>query len=734
MALTPLAILLFIIAGIVCFVLFTIFVMVPLFRGIGWLIGSFFTGVAWFIGHIAECIGGMIGDTVRCIGSAISIVPLSLLSVLNVIIGRWSAAGHFADSVKRECHVAGACLYRVLLRRPLKLFWLHGLLEGVEQRVPEAMSAAPGRDRPARGVGQFDGYTIVGSLAGGGSGGKLYIARPDEHKRRRLVGHPDAVVIKSFALTEGSSLPQIVRESRALEAAKQLGHVLDHNMDESRFYYVMPYHPGEHLGIVTRQLHGETDGKGLGSKQLSRAVGYVRDLVTTLSHYHLGGLWHKDVKPENIIVHDARAHLVDLGLVTPLKSAMTLTTHGTEYFRDPEMVRQALRGVKVHQVDGAKFDIYAAGAVLYFMIENTFPAHGGLSRFSLKSPEALRWIVRRAMAEYNQRYDSADVMLADLQYVLHADDPFAIKPAQLPSMGGRPVEVTASQHRAAEESAVHFAQGFPQDAEPREHPPRQAEAHHAHTPKPPARPRLRVTNWWTGKYAVDGGPDAQPRSAAGSVPAADVRRTAREQIASARARAREVRARAQAHRHQVGIERQPTPAVVMIVLGSIAFLGFILYAGWPRNGAPVEGLLDGSWNVTREVKVSRSQTSIISAGSDEGAIAAPPTSQPWLLINDHPAKHDPRVQQQVAEIIQRYKDAGWHVREEEAAAEADIRRYLPTISEQFAAGDALMTSIARWDFGGILYVDAAAEPGDLPSHQRLRVRELAATVAAASRD
>ena len=37
---------------------------------------------------------------------------------------------------------------------------------------------------------------------------------------------------------------------------------------------------------------------------------------------------------------------MDFGLVTPLRSAMTLTTHGTEYFRDPEMVRMALKGVK----------------------------------------------------------------------------------------------------------------------------------------------------------------------------------------------------------------------------------------------------------------------------------------------------------------------------------------------------------------------------------------------------
>ena len=54
---------------------------------------------------------------------------------------------------------------------------------------------------------------------------------------------------------------------------------------------------------------------------------------------------------------------------------MTLTTHGTEYFRDPEMVRLALKGVKVHQVDGAKFDIYAVGAVL-FLLEYFFGSRG----------------------------------------------------------------------------------------------------------------------------------------------------------------------------------------------------------------------------------------------------------------------------------------------------------------------------------------------------------------------
>jgi serine/threonine protein kinase len=292
--------------------------------------------------------------------------------------------------------------WSILVRRPLRLLFLDSMLEGVEVRAADVIREAPGPDRPSRGV-EFPGFEIVGSLPSGGSGAKLYIARPDEKTRARLEGRPEEVVIKSFALAEGSSLPQIVRESRSLESGRRLGLVLAHDLGETQFWYAMPYHPGDHLGVVVRDAHQAEFEDGLRGNRLREMLGYAMDLVRTLDRYHGEGLWHKDVKPDNIIVHDGSAHLVDFGLVTSLRSAMTLTTHGTEYFRDPEMVRMAMRGVKVHEVDGAKFDVYGAGAVLYYILENTFPGHGGLSRFERPAPEAARWIVRRAMADYGQR-------------------------------------------------------------------------------------------------------------------------------------------------------------------------------------------------------------------------------------------------------------------------------------------------------------------------------------------
>ncbi len=525
------------------------------------------------VGHVFGVLGAMFSDFFRAIGALIVSVIYIPLILLNIVVGRWSAAAHFGRVFTSECRTAGACIYRVLIGHPLRLFGLGGMTEGLEQRLPQAVAAAPGRDKPSKSHGMFEGYTIIGSLPGGGSGGKLYIAEPDELKRAAFnrQGHRgvDRVVIKTFSLKDGSSLPQIVRESRALDAAKKMGLVLEHELGEERFFYVMRYVPGDSLTIVTQRLHA--GGDGLSDEGLRLAMGYASDLLESLDLYHRGGLWHKDVKPDNLIVDRTpdpalgrgRAHLVDFGLITPLRSAMTLTTHGTEYFRDPELVRQALRGVKVHQIDGARFDIYAAGAVLYSMIENSFPAHGGLSRVSKRCPEALRWIIRRAMTDYDKRYTTAHEMLDDLLAVVNAPDPFAVKPADLPSMHGEPAH--AEPMAPIEPATFDFPRaGEPVAAAASSVPPRDPARAEPISPRSPAerasRPKIRVTHWWSGRYEVEQPRAArrQARTPAAPFPAVarppralvppESRASAAEQLANARRRIQQRRTNARKHR------------------------------------------------------------------------------------------------------------------------------------------------------------------------------------------
>ncbi|MDX2115464.1 MAG: hypothetical protein SFZ24_07570 [Planctomycetota bacterium] len=535
---TPATIVLIVVGSVLGLVVFII-AAVPVVKGIGWLIA-----------HVARFVYSMVSDMARLLGGLITAVIFVPMILLNIVIGRWSAAGHFGRAFQDEFVGVGHCVYRLLISHPARLLGLSALTEGIEQRLPQAMAQAPGADRPSGRTGQFEGYRIVGSLQGGGSGGRLYVAEPDDRKKAAFARSGrtvEQVVIKSFSLADGSSLPQIIRESRALEAAKKLGLILDHELTDQRFFYVMEYIPGDSLTVVTKRLHSEAGPEGLTERQLGPVMGMIADLLGELDRYHRGGLWHKDVKPDNIIINKGRAFLVDLGLITPLRSAMTLTTHGTEYFRDPEMVRMALRGAKVNEVDGVKFDIYGVGAVLFAVIENSFPAHGGLSQFSKSCPEALRWIVRRAMTDLHNRYASAGEMLADLRTVLGSADPFMVKPVDLPSVRGGgagavpppmpEVDPMVAGVAAAGAAARKEREGFVFDV-------KAGIGAGAGGERPAAggeqggkgrgsrsRPAIAVADWWTGRYDAVG---AAPAAGAGAGPGAgageraeDARRTPR---------------------------------------------------------------------------------------------------------------------------------------------------------------------------------------------------------------
>jgi len=615
----PLIALLAAILAVTVVIVLAVTVLVPLVR----LIGK-------AIAHVFRFIGGEIGDALRIIGGVITSLVFIPLVLANVVIGRWSASAHFGRALQRELASIGHCFYRMAIGHPARLLGLRALTEGIEQRIPAAIAHAPTSDRPSKRTGQFDGYKIVGSIKSGGSGAKLYIAEPDETKRAVFarLGRDDVdqVVIKSFSLRDGSSLPQMMRENRALEAAKQIGLVLEHDQNEQRFYYVMPYIPGDPLGAVVERMHAASGAEGLSASRLREGLAFVEDLLETLHRFHAGGLWHKDVKPDNIIVSRGEAHLVDLGLVTQMTSAMTLTTHGTEYFRDPELVRMALRGAKVHEVDGARFDLFAAGAVLYSIIENSFPAHGALSQVTKRCPETVKWVIRRSMTDYNRRYRSAQAMLADVRAILEAEDLFAVKPKDLPSMGSgeeapaieepAPVEVGEVRAGATPVGAGRedFADPHALDDEFKEFEAFERGRDRARHPirRRRGKPTLRILNWWTGSHALESGRRAPARRAhaparpggaraanVSAAPAARVRPTAhggrpsaKEQLASAQERARAARERARA---RLGgrdrFESGPNAGVLFAALFFLAFIGVLgaslIDAGREESGSAV---------------------------------------------------------------------------------------------------------------------------------------------------
>src|SRR5690606_7518383 len=262
--------------------------------------------------------------------------------------------------------------------------------------------------------------------------------------------------------------------------------------------------------------------------------------------------------------------------------------------------------------------IFGAGAVLYSVLENSFPAHGVLSQISKRCPDALKWVVRRAMADYDNRYETAGAMLTDLRFLRDASDPFAVRVADLPSMRGV-AHAEPAPAVVADDATAHAP--FNPVREERAGspvPPPQYAAPGTPEPSPAAartlRPNIVVTNWWSGAFRV-GGNAADPadtpferaarkaeefltghkRARVGGGAAATMAntagRTAAEQLARARARAHAAQERA--HARMRG-RRQKSAAygaqvnagvtlAVLIFLGGCVFLASIIVGSAMRS-------------------------------------------------------------------------------------------------------------------------------------------------------
>ena len=145
-----------------------------------------------------------------------------------------------------------------------------------------------------------DRYAVGAELGRGGMA-TVYVAEDLRHRRR--------VAVKVLHPELGAALgaERFLREI-AVTAALQHPHILPlHDSGEAAgtLYYVMPYVEGESLRdrlARERQLPVED------------AVRVACDVASALDYAHRQGAVHRDVKPENVLLHDWRALVADFGI------------------------------------------------------------------------------------------------------------------------------------------------------------------------------------------------------------------------------------------------------------------------------------------------------------------------------------------------------------------------------------------------------------------------------------
>ena len=210
-----------------------------------------------------------------------------------------------------------------------------------------------------------DQYAIERELGRGGMA-TVYLASDLKHRRM--------VAIKVLR-PEIASLLGPDRFVREVEIAARLNHphilaLYDSGDADGFLFYVMPYIAGESL---RHRLDRE--------KQLSldEALAITRQVASALAHAHARNVIHRDVKPENILLHEGEAMVTDFGIALAVSAAaddrltQTGIAVGTPAYMSPEQAAS-------ERALDARSDVYSLGCVLYEMLAGEPPYTGSTAQ------------------------------------------------------------------------------------------------------------------------------------------------------------------------------------------------------------------------------------------------------------------------------------------------------------------------------------------------------------------
>jgi serine/threonine-protein kinase PpkA len=253
------------------------------------------------------------------------------------------------------------------------------------------------------------GYRILKTLGKGGMA-RVYLAIQESFEREVAL----KVMSSHLSADEGFG-ERFLREARIVSRLvhPNIVTVYDVGVHDGHYFLSMEYVQGQELAFKHPQL------------SLSQCLNVIKDVAKALDYAGKKGYVHRDVKPENIMLHDedSRAVLMDFGIAraTDLSSGMTQTgmAIGTPHYMSPEQA-------KGQPVD-PRADIYSLGVVLFLLLTGRLPYHAdsavvvGIMHVSEAIPQlpghlaVFQPILERVLAKRPEdRYQTAAELIADL--------------------------------------------------------------------------------------------------------------------------------------------------------------------------------------------------------------------------------------------------------------------------------------------------------------------------------
>ncbi len=284
--------------------------------------------------------------------------------------------------------------------------------------APDPVELATAEADPSR---RIDRYLILAELGRGGMG---VVYRAWDPALRRPVAIKMIIDPGSAANDPGAAevRERFAREARAAAGLRHPGIVAVHEVGahRGRPFIVMDFVTGETLEALLRREPPEP-------RRIAELVGAVAD---ALGHAHAGGIIHRDVKPQNVMIDEGgRVVVMDFGLAREQGSSAELTRTGQVLGTLSYMAPEQAAGEIDQQ--GPPTDVYALGAVLYRALLGAPPFAGHdqvslIKRILMDDPEPpravdatvhpdLETIVLRCLdKEPARRYPDAGAVAAEL--------------------------------------------------------------------------------------------------------------------------------------------------------------------------------------------------------------------------------------------------------------------------------------------------------------------------------
>ncbi len=204
-------------------------------------------------------------------------------------------------------------------------------------------------------------YELIAEISRGGMG-VVYKAKRKDFDR--------IVALKMLLDEKRSSENEVTRFKHEAESIARLSHpnivaIYDLNVSEGRYYFAMEFVEGESLEDVLERRR----------PTIKKSLEIAYTLALALHYAHRRGIYHRDVKPSNILMEKetGRIVLTDFGLAVKEEQTSRLTRSGYAMGTPTYMAPEQCQAQASPAAFDARTDIYQLGTLLFEMLTGNPP-------------------------------------------------------------------------------------------------------------------------------------------------------------------------------------------------------------------------------------------------------------------------------------------------------------------------------------------------------------------------